>query len=173
MELPVNYVFDTTNRKQYRFPTHINELVVDRAECTMAEAFIVIVEPGKAVHRHAHATYEQLFYIIDGEGVLTIGPDSEEYIVLPTQLVRIPVGTLHSMRPNGNQPLRYLSIDCFGGKRDDGEPIWEDHVKTICTEQGWDYAKVVDGNSPAQESSTIAIGDGVIMRQSRKSKKAQ
>jgi hypothetical protein len=34
----MNYVFDTTAGKRYRFPTHLNDLVIDRAEaCASSE----------------------------------------------------------------------------------------------------------------------------------------
>jgi mannose-6-phosphate isomerase-like protein (cupin superfamily) len=138
----MKYVFETAQCKRYQFPTHINDIVIDRTESTTSEVFVVIVEPGKAVHFHAHDDYEQIFYIIEGEGVLVIGPDKKEYPVKPTQVVRIPMKTIHSIHPKGNVPVRYLSIDCFGSERKSEEPTWDAHVKVICREQGYDYNKV-------------------------------
>ena len=138
----MKYVFDTKKGKRYEFPTHINEIVVDRSESKMAEVFVVIVEPGKAVHYHAHDDCEQIFYIVEGEGVLVIGPDKKEYDVKPTQIVRIPVKTCHSVRPKGDRPVRYICIDCLGADREGKEPTWEEHVKVMCNEQGWDFNTV-------------------------------
>jgi len=50
----MKYVFDTSNTKRYKFPTHINDLVMDRAEATTSEVFIVVLEPGQAPPLHKH-----------------------------------------------------------------------------------------------------------------------
>jgi mannose-6-phosphate isomerase-like protein (cupin superfamily) len=138
----MKYVFDTIDCKRYAFPTHINDLVVDRADAVSSEAFVVIVEPGKATHVHKHNDVEQIFYIIKGKGILTVGDDKKEYQVKPAQVVKIPPGTLHSVRSRGKIPLKYLSIDCFCSPAKD-ESTWDDHVRTVCREQGYDYAAVV------------------------------
>jgi|GEM_PF-6925024 len=43
------FVFETTNLKRYQFPTHINDIIVDRAQASNSEVFMVYVEPGKSV----------------------------------------------------------------------------------------------------------------------------
>jgi mannose-6-phosphate isomerase-like protein (cupin superfamily) len=138
----MNYVFDTTGGKRYRFPTHLNDLVIDRAEACASEVLIVTVEPGHSTHLHCHDDFEQIFYIINGNGIITIGPDKQEYAVAPTQVVKIPPATLHTMRPAGGQAIRYLCIDalCPGKKRH--ETTWEEHVRGICREQGYRFEEV-------------------------------
>lgn len=138
----MDYVYDSENGKRYTFPTHINELIVDRADAEVSEVFMVIVEPEKATHLHRHTDVEQIFYILEGEGVLTIGPDKKEYEVKPTQVVRIPPDTLHTIRASGTQPMRYLCVDCFGNSNNSNEPTWESHVKQICREQGYTFDDV-------------------------------
>ena len=44
----MKYVFSTTDTRRYRFPTHTNLLVMDRAEATTSESFITVMEPGEA-----------------------------------------------------------------------------------------------------------------------------
>jgi len=44
----VKYVFSTTQTRRYRFPTHTNKLVMDRAEAIASEVFIVELDPGEA-----------------------------------------------------------------------------------------------------------------------------
>lgn len=138
----MNYVFNTRNAKRYEFPTHINEIVVDRAESGASEVFMVIVEPGKAVHAHRHDDCEQVMYVIEGRGALTVGADKKEHDVGPAQVVRIPAGTLHTVRAKGKKPIRYLCIDCFlrGARR--SEPTWDDHVRAICRDKGYDFDRV-------------------------------
>jgi hypothetical protein len=36
-----NYVFPTENLLRYKFPTHINDLVMDRSEAQFSEVFMV------------------------------------------------------------------------------------------------------------------------------------
>jgi mannose-6-phosphate isomerase-like protein (cupin superfamily) len=105
--------------------------------------FVVIVEPGKAVHQHRHDDMEQIFYFVDGEGILTIGDDKTEYSIKPSQVVRIPPHTLHTVRPAGSNPITYISIGCFCSKNKDSGSTWEEHVKKICREQGYRFENVV------------------------------
>ncbi len=140
----MKYVFDTSNTRRYKFPTHINDLVMDRAEATTSEVFIVVLEPGQAPPLHKHEDTEQIFYLFEGKGTLTIGKEKEEYPVKGGDLVRVPPSTFHTIRAEGENPLRYLAVDCFTADRLLDEPTWEDHVKTICREMDWDYNQVVN-----------------------------
>src|SRR5579863_6788331 len=109
----MQFVFPTTKTKRYRFPTHTNDLVMDRADSQTSEVFVVVLEKGEAPPLHKHDDTEQVFYILEGEGVLRIGPDQQEHPVKPADVVRIPPTVLHSIRCTGEKPLRYLAIDCF------------------------------------------------------------
>ncbi len=136
---PKQFVFPTRRLKRYRFPTHINDLVVDRAEAAAAEVFVVVLGPGKAPPLHKHDDTEQIFYILSGSGVLRIGKEQQEHRVRTGDVVRIPPKTWHSIRGQGKKSLRYLAVDCFPGGRPKAEPTWEAHVKVLCKEQGWKF----------------------------------
>ena len=139
----MRYVFSTTDTTRYRFPTHVNELVLDRSQSTVTEVFIVVLEPGEAPPLHKHPDTEQVFYIIQGEAELRIGPDmAERFRVKPGDVVRIPPDTLHLIINDGEEPVRYLSIDAFPGARPADEPTWDDHVRGNCAANGWDFASV-------------------------------
>ena len=140
----MNYVFDTKNTKRYRFPTHINDLVMDRSEATSSEVFIVVLDPGEAPPLHQHNDTEQIFYVLKGEGRLRIGQEQQEFAVNPGDVVRIPPSILHSIQCKGQNPLTYLAVDCFPAGRPNDEPTWDDHVKTVCSQQGWAYDQVVE-----------------------------
>jgi mannose-6-phosphate isomerase-like protein (cupin superfamily) len=142
-EEPMQFVFSTSKTKRYRFPTHTNELVLDRAEAQTSEVFVVVLEPGEAPPLHQHDDTEQAFYILEGEGILRIGSEQKEFAVRPTDVVRIPPAVLHSIRCAGQKPLRYLAIDCFTAGRPKDEPTWDSHARTMCRQRGWDYDKVV------------------------------
>ena len=138
----MNYVFPTNQLQRYRFPTHINDLVMDRSRASASEVFIVVIRPGGAPPLHQHDDTEQIFYVLEGRGRLEIGEESEEFLVEPGDVVRIPPGTLHTIHCLGTIDLRYLAIDCFPDGRPEAEPTWDAHVQAMCREQGWDYDEV-------------------------------
>lgn len=139
----MQYVFSTSRLKRYRFPTHINDLVVDRAAAETSEVFVVVLAPGEAPPLHQHDDTEQVFYILSGWGVLRIGAKQKKFPVRPGDVVRIPPHTLHSIRCQGKKSLRYLAIDCFVGGRPAAEPTWDSHARVMCRNNGWDYSRVV------------------------------
>jgi len=141
----VNYIFSTKNPKRYSFPTHINDLVVDRSESSASEVFVVVVEPGKATHRHKHDDTEQVFYVLGGRGILEAGDEGERHEMDPGDVVRIPVSAWHRIMCTGDEDFRYLAVDCFPSGRPGREPTWDSHVRVMCREQGWDYDEIVGG----------------------------
>jgi mannose-6-phosphate isomerase-like protein (cupin superfamily) len=139
----MKYVYDSKQGKRYRFPTHTNELVIDRSESTTSEVFMVILQPGEAPPMHKHDDTEQVFYITEGAGRLEIGPDKQSFDVKPGDVCRVPPSTLHRIHCTGKAPLRYVAVDCFPGGRPTHEPTWESHVRVVCQQQGWEFDKVV------------------------------
>jgi len=140
----MNYIFKTNSWERYCFPTHINDLIMDRSEAKFSEVFIVIIEPGKAPPIHKHDDTEQIFYILEGRGTLKISENENftEFLIEPGDIVRIPVSNWHSIMADKNQPLKYLAIDCFGNSKNEDEPTWESHVKVLCKEQNWNFDEV-------------------------------
>lgn len=139
----MQYVFSTASPKRYRFPTHINDLVMDRSQAASSEVFIVVLAPGEAPPLHQHDDTEQIFYVLEGEGRLEIGKNGEVFAVKPGDVVRIPPETPHRIHCVGNASLKYLAVDSFPAGRPGAEPTWDDHVKTVCRVNGWDYNQVV------------------------------
>jgi mannose-6-phosphate isomerase-like protein (cupin superfamily) len=143
MNKPIRYVFSTAQVARYRFPTHVNDLIMDRSEAETSEAFLVVLEPGEAPPLHIHHDTEQIFFVQTGVGTLQVGRDpSVNYPVKPGDLVRIPPHTYHRIRCVGTEPLVYLSIDCFLQGRPADEPTWESHVRALCTQNGWNFDEV-------------------------------
>jgi mannose-6-phosphate isomerase-like protein (cupin superfamily) len=140
----MKYVFSTSNTVRYRFPTHTNELVMDRSEAETSEVFLVILEPGEAPPVHTHHDTEQIFYILKGSGILQIVEDTEvNALVKIGDVVRIPAHTPHCIRCGNHERLVYLCVDCFTDGHSVDEPTWESHVHIICAQNGWDFMKVI------------------------------
>ena len=138
----MQYVFSTSQTRRYRFPTHTNELVIDRADATASEVFVVVLAPGEAPPLHRHDDTEQVFYVLEGHGRLEAGEPLTSSPVGPGDVVRIPPGTPHRIHCEGLTPLRYVAVDCFPGGRPGAEPTWDSHVQVVCRQQGWDISKV-------------------------------
>jgi len=139
----MNPVFKTAGCKRYRFPTHTNELVYDRSDARASEVFLVVLEPGEAPPLHVHDDTEQVFYVIEGRGTLTLGAERRTYRVQAGDVVLVPPSTPHSIRADDSNTLRYLSVDCFGATGKPTEATWDEHVKAVCQERGWSYEQVV------------------------------
>ena len=142
----MNHVFSTVGCKRYRYPTHTNELVYDRSAAKCSEVFLVILEPGEAPPLHVHNDTEQVFYITEGHGTLTVGKDKaqRQFRVESGNVVLIPPGTPHSIRSDAGGRLCYVSVDCFGAAPRE-EATWDEHVRVVCQKQGWDYNQIVGG----------------------------
>lgn len=138
----MQYVFPIDRARHYRFPTHVNDLVMDRSDAQTSEVFVVVLQPGEAPPRHKHDDTEQVFYVMSGTGRLWIEGEPRELPVKPSDVVRIPIGAYHRIFCEGNEPLRYLSIDCFLAGRPKSEPTWDAHVRVMCKQQGFDYDQV-------------------------------
>jgi len=136
------YVFSTTDTLRYRFPTHINDLVMDRADAATSEVFFTVVEPGMTSPLHIHHDTEQIFYVIEGTGTIYVGQEEKPYAIKPGDLMRMPPSTWHRAEAPRDQTLRYLCVDCFVGGKPSAEPTWDSHVKEICKLNGWDYDKI-------------------------------
>lgn len=74
----------------------------------------VVINPTKGHDLHTHPESDEVLYIMEGEGVQTVG-DSGEFPVGPGDSIFIPMGTLHSTFNTGWKQLRILAIYCPGG----------------------------------------------------------
>lgn len=146
------YVFHPRDVIRYRYPTHTNDLIMDRSEASAAEAFYVVLEPGEAPPIHVHPDAEQVFYILEGVGELGIGPQAAERHPLRVgDFVRTPPGVPHAVSCVGDSRFVYLSIDCFTAGPPADEPTWDSHVRVMCANQGWAFDDVklgaIDGEN--------------------------
>jgi oxalate decarboxylase/phosphoglucose isomerase-like protein (cupin superfamily) len=116
---------------------------MDRADADTSEAFLVLLQPGQSPPLHVHYDTEQVFYVIRGRGELQVGSEPNLRIkVQAGNLIRIPPGTHHRVICGNDEPLEYLSIDCFLKGRPSHEPTWESHLRAVCVDNGWNFDNV-------------------------------
>ena len=72
---------------------------------SVAEA---VIGPGESTQRHTHGVSDEVYYVLDGEGVVTLAAKS--HAVGPGSCVFIPAGGAHAARCEGPEALRILCI---------------------------------------------------------------
>lgn len=87
--------------------SEIRELLAHRNSCvrqqSLAEARL---PPGSSTAPHFHARTEEIYYILEGRGQMTIGDESRE--VGPGDAIAIPPGAIHTIRNTGPAVLKFL-----------------------------------------------------------------
>lgn len=64
--------------------------------------------PNAYVEEHSHRVQEQIYYVIEGEGVLTV--DGEEHLMRPHDYVYLPPGVRHAITNTGTGGLVFFVV---------------------------------------------------------------
>jgi mannose-6-phosphate isomerase-like protein (cupin superfamily) len=73
--------------------------------CSLAEE---ILPPGHAVTPHHHRQIEEIYYIIEGRGVMTVGDEQQD--VAAGDAVYVPRGQRHTLCNTGAEPIKLLLV---------------------------------------------------------------
>lgn len=93
------------------------------AEDSLQSTFVIWVKHSVPAHYHAHHT--EVVEILSGHGEMTL--NGETFKVRKNDIIRIPKGSIHSVKNTGYRPLKVLSIQA---PRFDGDRIWAIPEKT-------------------------------------------
>jgi mannose-6-phosphate isomerase-like protein (cupin superfamily) len=85
---------------------------------SLAEA---IVPVGGETFLHKHLLSEEIYHIIEGQGIMRLG--DEQFTVAKGDTICIPPGITHRIRNTGKIPLRFLCCSCPAYSHDDTELI--------------------------------------------------
>ncbi len=69
------------------------------------------VNPGKRLEPHSHENHEQIYYILDGGGLLTVGEETRR--VRKGDAIYIPPKTSHSFYNDTEKPCIILMVDAI------------------------------------------------------------
>lgn len=83
---------------------------------SVAEA---VVEPGQGTEAHRHRLSQEVYYVLEGSGVMRLGEDA--FIVACGDAILIPPGTSHSIKNSGADALHILCTCCPPYSHDDTE----------------------------------------------------
>jgi quercetin dioxygenase-like cupin family protein len=64
--------------------------------------------PNAYVQEHVHRVQEQIYYVLEGEGMLTLG--EERHLMRPHHYVYVPPGVRHSFTNTGTAGLVFLVV---------------------------------------------------------------
>jgi len=64
--------------------------------------------PAAYVEEHVHAVQEQIYYVLEGEGVLTT--EGEQHLMRPHDYVYVPPGVRHGFSNTGTAGLVFLVV---------------------------------------------------------------
>jgi mannose-6-phosphate isomerase-like protein (cupin superfamily) len=94
---------------------------------------------------HVHDRHTDAFYVLDGELVFEVGPESETVTIGAGGFVAVPPGVAHSFRTADSRPARWLTIHA----RDGGFAAFMRGIRDG-VQIDWDIAPVpADGGLPA------------------------
>lgn len=77
--------------------------IVTGGEGGVANVHVVKVSEGG---RHVHAAYDEVYYVLQGDGTITLG--EEVHPLRPGAVVVIPAGMPHSLQAEPNQELEFI-----------------------------------------------------------------
>jgi len=66
------------------------------------------LEPGQGIQPHFHPDSEEIYYVLSGYGVMTIGEEKQE--ISRGDVVYIPSPAPHILLNTGNVPLRFITV---------------------------------------------------------------
>ena len=73
--------------------------------CSLAEE---VLPPGAVVGRHLHLETEEIYYVLSGQGHMTVGAETRE--VSAGDAVFIPRGFAHTLENTGSEAIRLLLV---------------------------------------------------------------
>ncbi len=77
--------------------------IVTGGEGGVANVHLVQVERGEG---HFHADYDEVYYVLDGSGTLTVG--EETHPLRPGSVAVIPAGCVHALDSATGAPLKFV-----------------------------------------------------------------
>jgi mannose-6-phosphate isomerase-like protein (cupin superfamily) len=74
----------------------------------IAAVYDTLLSPGESIPSHFHPDFEELYYILSGYGIMTIGEERKE--ISRNDVVYIPQEAMHTLMNTAEVPLRFLTL---------------------------------------------------------------
>ncbi|HEY9246142.1 MAG TPA: cupin domain-containing protein, partial [Candidatus Methanoperedens sp.] len=70
------------------------------------------LEPDQSIQPHYHPGFEEIYYVLSGYGMMTIGDEKQE--ISRGDVLYIPVSAIHTLLNTGHVPLRFMTVSARG-----------------------------------------------------------
>ncbi len=99
-----------------------NGLDLQEIAKNIAAVYDTSLLPGESIPPHYHPDFEELYYVLSGYGLMSIGEEKHE--ISRGDVVYIPAPAPHTLMNTGNVPLRFVtvSVGIAPDKKDDAQP---------------------------------------------------
>ncbi len=117
-------ILNKTTAPRYKRPEGIVSYLLASARTSKSlhlTTTLVELAPSGEQRVHNHAP-EQVYFILEGSGVMTVGDDVQE--VRPGDCIFIPSGARHGLRNPGTSVLRYFSAAAPGFTGEELRTLW-------------------------------------------------
>ena len=104
---------------------------------------------------HVHRRHSDLFYVLEGELTLLVGPDREERVLPAGTLALAPPLVVHGFRNGSDAELRYLNFHAPGGG-------FADYLRGVAGNFDSEDPPE-DGGRPSAEALIISVEDGPVL----------
>jgi mannose-6-phosphate isomerase-like protein (cupin superfamily) len=81
----------------------------ENSACKNMSIATVFIDPGKESKKHFHKVMEEIYYIIKGEGEISI--DNNKFLINEGYSVLLSPMSIHQIKNIGESVLKFISID--------------------------------------------------------------
>jgi len=106
---------------------------------------------------HVHRRHSDLFYVLEGELTVMLGPEGEGVVVPAATLARVPPLVVHGFRNGSDADVRYLNFHAPGRS-------FAEYLRALRDGRSFSYDQEpppADGGRPATEA--VVGGDGPVV----------
>ena len=100
---------------------------------------------------HVHRRHTDLFYVLDGELTIRLGPEDRQVAVPEGALVRVPPLVVHGFRNGSDADVRYLNLHAPGRG-------FADYMRALRDGRALTYDQFPPPSDGGRPSSEVAIG---------------
>lgn len=89
----------------------------------IAAIYDTYLPPGQGIEPHSHTGFEEVYYVVSGYGMMTIGCEQKE--IYRGDVVHIPEMALHTLHNTAQVPLRFVTVTVrLTQEKKSGEPSY-------------------------------------------------
>jgi quercetin dioxygenase-like cupin family protein len=108
------FIRNVAEVKWLQFPDHFGGalskplVMPDTARSKHLDYRISMYQPKAYVAKHSHRVQEQVYHVLEGEGLMTVG--DEEHVVRKHDFIFLPPGVEHAIENTGTSDLVFIVV---------------------------------------------------------------